>query len=88
MRRSYVVGRVIQFFVILWGAATLNFFIPRLSPGDPIRERLLMMSRSGGVSADAIEQMVKSYDQEFGLDQPLPIQYVRYLWDAAHLEFG
>src|SRR5579871_4079144 len=88
MRRSYLVGRLIQFVVILWGAATLNFFIPRLASGDPVRERLLTMSRSGGISADAINQMVKAYDQEFGLDQPLPIQYLRYLWDAAHLEFG
>ena len=88
MRRSFVVGRVIQFFVILWGAATLNFFIPRLSGADPVRERLLTMARSGGISSDAINQMVLAYDKEFGLDQPLAIQYVRYLWDAAHLDFG
>jgi peptide/nickel transport system permease protein len=88
MRRSYAVARLVQFVVILWGAATLNFIIPRLAPGDPIRTRLLMMSRSGSVSQQSIEEMVKAYDQEFGLDQPLPVQYVRYLWDAAHLDFG
>jgi peptide/nickel transport system permease protein len=47
-----------------------------------------MMSRNGSISQQSIEEMVKSYDQQFGLDQPLPVQYVRYLWDAAHLEFG
>ena len=88
MRRSYAVARLIQFVVILWGAATLNFFIPRLAPGDPIRQRLQMMSRTGSISQQSIEEMVKAYDQQFGLDQPLPVQYVRYLWDAAHLEFG
>ncbi len=88
MRRRYVVTRLIQFVFILWGAATLNFFIPRLAPGDPIRERLLMMSRSGSVNQQTIEDMVKAYDAEFGLDQPLLLQYVRYLWDAAHLDFG
>src|SRR5271165_3068306 len=88
LRRGYVVGRLIQFVVILWGAATLNFFIPRLAAGDPVRERLTMMSRTGGVSQESINQMVQAYDQEFGLDQPLPIQYLRYMWDAAHLDFG
>lgn len=88
MRRSYAVGRLIQFVVVLWGAATLNFLIPRMAPGDPIRTRLLMMSRNGSVSQQSIEEMVKAYDQQFGLDQPLPVQYVRYLWDAVHLEFG
>src|SRR5437660_5321815 len=88
IRRSYAVGRLIQFVVVLWGAATLNFLIPRMAPGDPIRTRLLMMSRNGSVSQQSIEEMVKAYDQEFGLDQPLPVQYVHYLWDAVHLEFG
>jgi peptide/nickel transport system permease protein len=88
MRRSYALHRLIQFVVILWGAATLNFVIPRLAPGDPIRTRLGMMSRSGSISQQSIEEMVKAYDQEFGLDQPLPLQYIRYLWDAVHLDFG
>jgi peptide/nickel transport system permease protein len=88
MRQRYAVGRLVQFVVILWGAATLNFVIPRLAPGDPIRTRLGMMSRTGGISQQSIEEMVKAYDQEFGLDQPLPLQYVRYLWDAVHLDFG
>jgi peptide/nickel transport system permease protein len=88
MRRGYAIGRLIQFVVVLWGAATLNFFIPRLGTGDPIRQRLLLMTRCGGVSAESIEQMVKAYDQEFGLDKPLILQYFNYLWDAAHLDFG
>ena len=50
MRRGYAAGRLIQFVVVLWGAATLNFFIPRLGTGDPVRQRLLLMTRSGGVS--------------------------------------
>src|SRR5438477_6717363 len=88
MRRSYAVGRLIQFVVVLWGAATLNFFIPRMAPGDPIRTRLLAMSRNGSVSQQSIEEMVKAYDQQFGLDQPLPVQYLNYLWAAVHLDFG
>src|SRR6266851_5061840 len=52
MRRSYAIGRLIQFVVVLWGAATLNFFIPRLGTGDPVRQRLTLMTRSGGVSAE------------------------------------
>ena len=46
------------------------------------------MSRNGSVSQQSIEEMVKAYEQQFGLDQPLPVQYVHYLWDALHLDFG
>jgi peptide/nickel transport system permease protein len=88
MRPRYVVGRLVQFFVVLWGAATLNFIIPRLAPGDPVRERLIEMANQGGYLQQGIEQMVKASDQQFGLDQPLWIQYLRYLANVSHLDFG
>jgi peptide/nickel transport system permease protein len=85
---GYVVRRLGLFLVVLWGAATLNFFIPRLAPGDPVRERLLQMANQGGYLQAGIEDMVKAYDQQFGLDQPLYLQYLRYLWSVSHLDFG
>jgi peptide/nickel transport system permease protein len=88
MLRRYARGRLVQLLIVLWGAATLNFLLPRLAPGDPIRERIYSMSTSGGVDQQSIEAMVQSYDQEFGFDQPLIVQYVRYLWSVAHLDFG
>jgi peptide/nickel transport system permease protein len=86
--RGYIWGRLLQFLVILWGAATLNFFIPRFAPGDPIRERFIALQRSGGISQASLELMVKAYQRDFGLDQPLVLQYGRYLWNVAHLDFG
>src|SRR5262245_49045511 len=32
--------------------------------------------------------MVAEFDKEFGLDRPLWQQYLNYLWNIAHLEFG
>ena len=37
MRLDYVVRRLVLFVVIIWAAATLNFFLPRISGGDPVR---------------------------------------------------
>src|SRR5579885_3463948 len=88
LQRAFVLRRVLLWIVVLWGAATLSFIIPRLAPGDPVRERLLQMASQGGYLQQGIEQMVKAYDQQFGLDQPLYIQYFRYLWDTLHLDFG
>lgn len=88
MRGRYLVGRLVQFVVVLWGAATLNFFIPRLAPGDPVRDRLIQMANAGGYMQQGIEEMVKAYDKEFGLDQPLYLQYLHYLWQVAHFDFG
>ena len=88
MRFHYLVRRIVQFFIVLWGAATLNFILPRLAPGNPVRERLLNAMATGGIQQAGIEEMVKAYNEQFGLDQPLPIQYLLYLQHAFVLDFG
>lgn len=88
MTARYVLKRLGLFVLVIWGAATLNFFLPRLAPGDPVRERLYQMSVQGGYLQSGIEEMVKEYQTKFGLDQPLWLQYLRYLGDIARLDFG
>jgi peptide/nickel transport system permease protein len=85
---DYIVKRLGVFFVIVWTAATVNFFIPRLSGANPIRERMLQQVAAGGAQATPMERIVESYEARFGLDQPLWKQYLNYLWDMARLDFG
>jgi peptide/nickel transport system permease protein len=49
MRRDHLIRRLGQFVIVLWGAATLNFLLPRMAPGNPVRERLLNALSTGGV---------------------------------------
>lgn len=86
MRR--VLARIGLFLLVVWGAATLNFFLPRLAPGDPVRQRLFRMTVQGGHTQQGVEEMVAAYQQQFGLDQPLWLQYLRYLGDVARFDFG
>jgi peptide/nickel transport system permease protein len=85
---EYVARRLTLFVVIIWVAATLNFFLPRLSGTDPIRARLLEQAASGGYVQAGLEDMVTEYNAKFGLDKPLWEQYVTYLGDVARLDFG
>ncbi|MGB3327765.1 MAG: ABC transporter permease [Thermomicrobiales bacterium] len=88
MTLRYVLQRIGLFFVVVWGAATLNFFLPRLAPGDPVRSRLFAMMTQGGFQQSGVEEMVKAYQAKFGLDKPLWQQYLNYLWDTVHFDFG
>ena len=72
----------------MWVAATINFILPRLSGGNAIRNTLTQQAAAGGYVQSNIDAMVAEFDKEFGLDKPLWQQYVTYLWDIAHLEFG
>ncbi len=85
---DYVAKRFGFFLLIVWLAATLNFFIPRLSGQNPVRERLLESALLGGYVHAGMKEMVAEYEQRFGLDQPLWLQYVRYLEDLSRWDFN
>jgi len=88
VRADYLAKRVGVFLLIVWLAATLNFFLPRLSGQDPVRATLLQQASLGGHVQTGLEAMVKEYEQRFGLDQPLWKQYVTYLRGVARFDFN
>jgi peptide/nickel transport system permease protein len=86
---GYLIKRIILFFVVVWAATTFIFFLPKMAPGrNPIAERLGMMAASGGVNTSGIQAMVEQYEAKFGLDKPLWQQYLTYLRDLSHGDFG
>jgi peptide/nickel transport system permease protein len=84
MHAIYIARRFLVFLVIVWLAATLNFFLPKLSGQDPVRTKLLEEASLGGYVQAGIEDMVKVYQKRFGLDKPLWRQYLTYIDDVAH----
>src|SRR5882757_4579847 len=88
MQAIYVSRRFGVFVLIIWLAASLNFFLPKLSGQDPVRTKLLQQAALGGYVQAGIEDMVKVYEQRFGLDRPLWRQYVSYLDDVVHFDFN
>jgi len=88
LRLNYVFRRVGFFLLIVWVAASVNFFLPRLSGQDPIREKLLRESMLGGAMQAGMDQIVKTYEVKFGLDRPLYQQYFSYLGDVARFDFN
>ena len=88
MSASYLLRRAGVFLLIAWLAATLNFFLPRLTGQDPVRVKLLQQAQLGGHVQAGIEEMVKEYDRRFGLDRPLWAQYLTFLRGAARLDFN
>lgn len=88
MTFGYVARRLGVFLVIMWLAATVNFVIPRMAPVNPIREKLLQAVSFGGAGKSDMVALVETYEEKFGLNQPLWRQYLLYLNDLIHLDFG
>ncbi|MBB3609716.1 ABC transporter permease [Rhizobium sp. BK602] len=66
---------------VLWGAATIAFIAVKLIPGDPVS---ILTGGENIVDAAEREALVRQY----GLDQPLLLQYGRYIGQALLGNFG
>lgn len=87
MTLRYLLKRVGLFLLTIWVASTLNFIIPRLSPGDPIAAILGAMQTQGATIANSGD-IIASFRERFGLDDPVYVQYVKYLWSLAQFDLG
>lgn len=88
MTLEYFIKRIAQFVGIAFLAATLNFFLPRLTGQDPIQQKLAQIQMQGGSSGDSVKGLIETYNKKFGLDKPLWRQYLTYLGDMARLDLG
>ena len=82
-----IARRLAMFVAVIWVASTLNFFVPRLAPGNPIEDKLLAQLEFGGSTVD-IQSLVKAYNAKFGLDKPILSQYFAYIRDMVHFDLG
>ncbi|UCJ15289.1 ABC transporter permease [Pseudomonas sp. MM211] len=81
----YLIGRVGQALLVLWGAYSITYFILYLLPGDTLS---IMLSASG-MEADALspEDLAKA-QAYYGLDKGIFEQYFSLLWGAIQGDFG
>lgn len=75
---KYIIKRAIGAVISILGAATIVFFLIRIS-GDPVR---LMLP------PEASEEQVVQLRESLGYDDPLLVQYGRYLLDLCKGDFG
>jgi peptide/nickel transport system permease protein len=83
-----ILRRVALVLAVVWAAGTINFFIPRIAPKNPIAEKLTQMAGTSGIDPSKIKEMADAFNVKFGLDQPLWVQYLKYLHDVFTFDFG
>src|SRR5215467_1329947 len=79
-RGRYVVRRIFWALITLWVAATINFFLFRLLPGNVVTKLARV--------PDATPALRAAIAREFGLDQSTWHQYWSYMWQLLHGNLG
>ncbi|MDP9907897.1 ABC transporter permease [Arthrobacter bambusae] len=81
--RSYVTRRVMFAVLVLWAVFTAVFIILFIVPGDPAQ---VIAGGAGGL--EATDEQLAAIRAQYGLDQPVIVQYFSMLWGAVTLDWG
>jgi peptide/nickel transport system permease protein len=76
---TYLAGRVLLLLPVLLGVSLVSFGLLQLVPGDPA---LILAGE------EATEEVLARIRQEYGLNRPLPVQFLSYLRHAASGDLG
>ncbi len=76
--RAYIAGRLATAVLVILGVSVVSFFLTFLT-GDPAE----IMLPPGATAAQ-----IEKFRAEWGFDDPLPVQYWRFLKRAVHGDFG
>lgn len=80
---SYLLRRLSAAVVSLVGVSFITFLLIFLVPGDPAE--MVAQARFGHEVGEWEIEMIRSVE---GLDQPLVVQYFKWVWHSLHLDFG
>lgn len=80
---QYIVRRLLLFIPTLFLATAMLFAVLRVIPGDVAK-----LIVTGGGEGKFSEQAYREVRRQLALDQPIPVQYARWLGGALHGDFG
>lgn len=76
---QYILNRIISAIIVIFGISILSFFLIHLIPGDPVKIML---------GLNASPEQVAKLTHHLGLDKPLLVQYLQYINNVFHGDFG
>ncbi len=87
LTKGYVLQRLLMWVLTIWIGVTAIFVVPRLGKGDPTTAIVLRMMNQRGYVENAT-QIINTYKEKFGLNDPWHVQYLRYLWNVVRFDYG
>jgi peptide/nickel transport system permease protein len=84
----YTLWRVLAVVPVLFGVSAAVFLMLHVLPADPIQVMLVQTSSGQVPSAAATDELIRQLRQQLGLDQPLIVQFGRFLWDVLNGSLG
>jgi len=76
---TYILKRIFLMVIVMFGVATIVFFITHIIPADPVGAIL-----GGNAPIERVDEM----RHQLGLDKPITLQFIDYMKGIVHADFG
>lgn len=85
--KKYLLKKLMWFLITLVFAVILNFILPRLMPSDPVAAITGKLA-SGMTDTSAVQEIYKHYEEEFGTNKPMYVQFFIFVKNLFKGDFG
>ncbi len=82
---AFIARRLLLMIPTLIVISIISFIIIQLPPGDYLTAYIARLTQAGN---DVDQATIHALRQRYGLDQPVIVQYFRWIWDVLHGDFG
>lgn len=87
--KRYLIPRLIQYFLVIWVGITLVFFIPRITPNDPVMRMIgEMRGRGSTLEPGAMDGIISDLTEMYGLEGSWVDQYGAFWGRLVRGDFG
>ena len=85
---TFIIRRALLALLTVWALSLISFVIITLPPGDFVSGYIEEVLGADAATSKAAAELEKSLRIQYGLDQPMFIQYAKWAWKLLHFDLG
>ena len=85
---TFIIRRAFLALLTVWALSLISFVVITLPPGDFVSGYIQEVMGADAASSAAAAELERSLRIQYGLDQPMIVQYAKWAWKLLHFDLG
>ena len=85
---TFIIRRALLALLTIWALSLISFVVITLPPGDFVSGYIQEVMGADAASSAAAADLERSLRLQYGLDQPMIVQYAKWAWKLLHFDLG
>ena len=85
---AFIIRRALLALLTIWALSLISFVIITLPPGDFVSGYIERVMGADAATSEGAAELERSLRQQYGLDQPMIVQYAKWFWKVLNFDLG